>query len=929
MRNFLFNGLIAATLSLGAYETVSNEAKTQILTPDLKARTIEKIKLSNGLEAVIVSDPTTPESAAVITVKVGSWHEPKPGLAHFLEHMLFLGTEKYPSESSFDEAIGQYKGTFNAFTSTDFTSYFFSVSNAGFLDVLDRFSQFFVSPLFNPDGIDRELNAIDQEFRKNLDIDSYRELEILRQEATASHPFHSFTSGNLISLKGASQEELKQFYKDAYSSDRMRLYLLSPLPIDELKKIAEEKFGQVPKSDKPLPSIPADLFSRLQGKLITYEPVQSRTVLSLLWEINPSNRESKPFEILAHILGNEGKNSLSQILKSENLASSVLVGAFPLSETEGLFQIEVELTANGLKNKNRVLGIIFGAIDTLKNKGIEKSIVEEVALAKKINYENQNRDDVSTEAKEVASLLPYENVSSFPEKSFLIEKIDLEAVLSSLDSILPSKTVAFLAAPKKDTLQDYNKTEQWTQTPYRIDPLPLQSISSSFSLPTANRFLPHSFDLLQSEFVEYKGVPDAKIIADDKNGRLFFWSDNIYASPEVYGAFEIRSSAFQYRKAKNQVLADLLLKILNYNLLALINEASLAGTELSLTSNPRGLAITISGYSDPSQTILKQVSDELHQLSFTPDIFESQLEELKKDYQNSLSSPPYEQITTYLTEDILGEASIRQKVQAAKKVTLADFNTFLNSFFERAYVESLLIGNLNEKKALELATPFFELSKRGFPLKDQKRPTVRDFSKGPFLIEHKIKGENSVLTLAIEFKPFSASNRSIQQILAMGLSDAYFKKLRTEQQTGYVVTSFSDDVFQHLFYFFAIQSSTHHPLELLYRTESFLENYSKNLRSEIPKERFEQMKASLRKSLSDKPQNLEALGELYFRFIRDFNGNFRWLDERIASLDNLDYETFIQEAQKSISRQNPNRVALLLNASQSTSMKYTTLKGKP
>ena len=126
------NKFICALLvcvSLFATETIPNLAKTPINTHDFQDRQIEKIKLDNGLEALLVSDPDTPNSAAALAVRVGSWHEPKPGLAHFLEHMLFLGTEKYPNESEFDKAIAQYKGQFNAFTSTDMTGYYFFLNS--------------------------------------------------------------------------------------------------------------------------------------------------------------------------------------------------------------------------------------------------------------------------------------------------------------------------------------------------------------------------------------------------------------------------------------------------------------------------------------------------------------------------------------------------------------------------------------------------------------------------------------------------------------------------------------------------------------------------------------------------------------------------------------------------------------------------------
>lgn len=919
---------LVLTVSLSAYEVIPDEAKVPKLQVDLQARTTLKIRLSNGIEAIIVSDPTTPESAAALVVKAGSWHETKPGLAHFLEHMLFLGTEKYPQESSFDEAIGKYKGHFNAFTASDFTAFYFSVANAGFLDVLDIFSQFFQTPLFNPDGVNRELNAIDQEFKKNLDLDNYRELSILRQEANPFHPFHNFTSGNLVSLKGVSQEELKTWYKSAYSSDRMRLFVLSPLPIDQLVKEVETRFSNVPTSVKPLNKLTGDFLKPLFGKMITFEPKQNKYALAFLWEVDLSDRDHRPEEVIAHIFGHEGKDGLSQILKNEGLATAVNVCSSSLSETEGIFQIEVVLTPQGLKEKDKVIGTVFGALEKVQKSDIPKSIFDEVQLTHKLAYQNQNREDVVDEALEVASTLPFEKVATFPEKTYLIKSYDENAIKKFSEKLDPKKAVVILAAPKSATGVSYNKEEEWTKTPYRLDKIDVPVIPSSFELPPANRFLPKNFDLIspESHFSTYERVPKPERIVDDAKGSVYFWQDEFYQVPETYMSFEIRPSAFQYRKGKNQALADLFVKIYTFKLLELVHEASLAGTDVVFKSTPKGFILNIDGYSDRSFEILSELTKELKNLQVSEELFATQLEELKRDYQNQLLSPPYEQIRAYFLEDVVGTASIKQKLQSAKKITFDDFQVFVGSLFEKAYTAGLVIGNLSQNDAKAISKLVMDINKRGYPIKEQKELQFRNLEKGPFIIDHKLKGENSALILAIEDTPFNLENRAVNQLLGMGLRDAYFKTLRTEQQTGYVVRATNEDVFKHLFQVFIIQSSTYSPVELLFRTEAFLDNYARLLGDEITEERFNQMKSALITSLKEKPQNLEAMGELLFKLGYEHDGNFNWVQERIEALEALTYPAFLEKGAKTIGRQNSKRLAIFLSGSHFGSLQYKPLK---
>ena len=115
---------------------------------------------------MLISDPEADKSAASLDVHVGSAYEPKEigGLAHFLEHMLFQGTEKYPLVNEYDKFLKDNGGYSNAYTSLTSTNYHFEVSNDGLEEALDRFAQFFISPLIEESAASKEMNAVDSEF---------------------------------------------------------------------------------------------------------------------------------------------------------------------------------------------------------------------------------------------------------------------------------------------------------------------------------------------------------------------------------------------------------------------------------------------------------------------------------------------------------------------------------------------------------------------------------------------------------------------------------------------------------------------------------------------------------------------------------------------------------------------------------------------
>ena len=180
------------------YTIIKDRANLPIYTPSIAKWKTDKIQLTNGLQAYLISDPDANISGAMMSVKVGSWEDPgkHPGLAHFLEHMLFLGTRKFPIESEYNRFITEHGGQANAFTSPTNTNYLFTVQNNALEGALDRFSSFFKEPLFNPSGVSRELQAIDQEYAKNLEQDHVRQLYVFKELANPEHPFHSFNMGN-------------------------------------------------------------------------------------------------------------------------------------------------------------------------------------------------------------------------------------------------------------------------------------------------------------------------------------------------------------------------------------------------------------------------------------------------------------------------------------------------------------------------------------------------------------------------------------------------------------------------------------------------------------------------------------------------------------------------------------------------------------
>jgi nardilysin len=146
------------------------------------------------------------EAAAAMVVGVGSMYDPPEcqGMAHFLEHLLFMGSKKYPLENAYDSFMSKHGGSDNAFTELEHTVYHFEIPQEHLAGALDMFAQFFTSPLLLDSSVERELQSIESEFQLVKNSDNCRVNQLVCHTSgndPKDHPFAKFSWGNIQSLK--------------------------------------------------------------------------------------------------------------------------------------------------------------------------------------------------------------------------------------------------------------------------------------------------------------------------------------------------------------------------------------------------------------------------------------------------------------------------------------------------------------------------------------------------------------------------------------------------------------------------------------------------------------------------------------------------------------------------------------------------------
>lgn len=202
------------------------------------------LQLDNGVTVCLVNDKESKTTAVAATVKVGAGSDPRsmPGLAHFCEHMVFLGSEKYPVENEYKKFLSQHGGRSNASTSMNLTTYKCEVLAEYAEQAIDIFSNFFVCPLFTKSGTMREVNAVDSENSKNLTADGRRRLQIFKDLCSEEVYFSKFSTGNSRTLPTGKDEDLERirealltFHRKHYRPDNLTVVVAGPQALDELQ----------------------------------------------------------------------------------------------------------------------------------------------------------------------------------------------------------------------------------------------------------------------------------------------------------------------------------------------------------------------------------------------------------------------------------------------------------------------------------------------------------------------------------------------------------------------------------------------------------------------------------------------------------------------------------------------------------------------
>ncbi len=872
-------------------------APLQPVTSPSDSREYRQITLANEMEVLLISDPNTPTAAAALDVATGHMDNPpgREGLAHFLEHMLFLGTEKYPDPAAYEEFITAHGGNRNAYTSFDNTNYFFDIDAPYLGDALDRFAQFFIAPQFNADYVEREKNAVEAEYQMGLKSDGRRDLDVMQAVMNPQHPFSRFATGSLETLADrpgdAVRDDLLEFYESHYSANRMRLVVLGAQSLDELQALVEPMFSPVLNRSVQGQGIEAPLFE--PGSLpllVEIKPQASARELQLMFPVADYQDEyrAQPLAYLGNLVGHEGEGSLLSRLKAEGLAESLAASTALQWDGGSLFGVTITLTEKGVEEYEEILQLLFGYMDMLREEGPRERLYREQQQLAELSFRFQEKGSPISYVMRLADAMRQYAPEDLLRGPYMMDDYQPAMLAELMDRIRPENALVILQAPSVET----DRVSPWYFTPYSLEALAGEVPASwagegageGFHLPAPNTFIAEDVSLVALD-PNLPTIPSRRF--ESPRSEIWFAQDGEFRNPKgaMYINFRSPLVGNDPSQAASAVLYTAMLK-------DRVNEftypATLAGLNFSLYKHAQGISLRVSGYNDKQDILLQDITEVILSPDFDPQRFTDIRDDMLRSLRNTAALPPSRQVMGDLREALLyGEWGEEALIEVIEGMTLGDIENYAQAFWRSASAQALLYGNYAPDAIATLQERIAELLPAGEGTPPALPPLrVLELAAGESLLYPvDIAHDDAVLAWYLQARDNTWEERAAMAMTGQLLESGFFQQLRTEQQLGYLVSAFYWPQLDVPGLVMLIQSPVADTAELAKAMDSFLRGVPASLDAEL----YQRNQRALLNEVLRPEENLWQRAEFYWQSLARKQYDFDSKQQLAAAIEDLDY----------------------------------------
>ena len=839
-------------------------------------RSYRFLELSNGLKIVLVSDLGADKSAASMTVYRGSYQDPvgREGLAHFLEHMLFIGTEKYPEPDGYLQFVRANGGSSNAYTASDHTNYFFDIGSHAFREGFDRFAQFFIAPLFSKDYVEREKNAVNAEYQMQFKDDGWRSNSVTKVALNPDHPQTRFNIGNLKTLSGDVHRDLLVFFEENYSSNQMGLAILTNQTLDEMESWIVEIVSEIRNRNLSSVEIVEPLFkSGTLPATLRHDNIKNIRRISYGFPL-PSAKEkhrTKPLDYISNLIGHEGEGSLHEILVKKGWIESLFAGSVDYDETTSLLIVSVDLTKEGYSSIPSINRHLFDYLQMINLKEAERWRYEEQSTMAEISFRFAEKMPAISSVQMLAPRLndhPPELILSSP---YLMKEFDKEMIDNYLSALTPENVLISISSPEfqgKEKEKNFSVSFELDRNPIELDP-----IDPEFEeLPKKNPFIPSALELLEAD----QRLPELFL---EKDGiKVYLDTDIDFQIPKVVAQMKIKTDE-GFLSAYDQANANLYAMIVKDALNSMSYPAYLAGLTYEIETVTHGFKVLLQGYSEKQFVLIERVLAKLASTKVDQKRFDALKEELLKELANKKFDKPYQQAGRRLKEELISSVwPVEAVADALVNIEPDDLLNWRSNKLAKVSLEALFVGNIDRVQVSQIIEHYetvFNSTK-----KSKKELEISELSSAKeikLVLDH----DDAALFLYVQAEGDELTDRAKTYLLHHLISPGFFSSLRTDQQLGYVVAAVNSTIKRRGGLGFIIQSPVAGPNYLRSRITNYLKEENARLAA-LDDNEFTENKTGLILKLMQRDKNL---GQRAARYWSDLEMDLETFDgrEQLAS----------------------------------------------
>jgi len=518
-------------------------------------------------------------------------------------------------------------------------------------------------------------------------------------------------------------------------------------------------------------------------------------------------------------LGHEGPGSLLSELKHRGWANEITSGVADKGLDFTWFNLEIDLSDEGAKNKDAVIMIVYEYISLIKTEGPAKWRWDEMAQVAMSEFQFLEKEEPSDYAEELVQNMQLYGPDHIISAELLFEDWDENVIESVLSQLTPNRMVVLrrdLPDPDRST-----RVEHWYRTLYRekkmssdfiMQALRPASVSTGMKLPEINPYIATDFTVVggnekkEEETKEDKNTTNVmrhtrpNLLLDESCFRVWMHTDRHFLEPRITIFLRVETQGDDM-SAETMMRRELVEMLLRDYLSEKMYAGQVAGLDYDVEMGERHFTLSVQGFSHKMAPYMDDLLHTIVKFRVTPNRLKVVLETMQRELQNFDSEEPYKQTSVIRRIASVPDMFFPSELLEASK--RADFSELVNSLqsevqrmFKTGNIEMLVHGNANTATAQQLAKIVAgTFSPQDDSSKCPRTPMrVREFPKGstPHVFQYKSPNAETISSAALN--SYQMGPRSIErdvrcELLQSILHEPIFDQLRTKEQLGYIVAT--------------------------------------------------------------------------------------------------------------------------------------------